>query len=155
MKETKYLLSNKFKRYGWVLFICGCCIGLARFIPEVSSLTLPFPIIDFSSKVISMKMSNIDITGISAMLLIIVGSLLASMSKEKVEDEFVNKMRLESLVWALYVNFIIVILCILLLDGFTLILGVATFNLFALPTIFTLRFKYSLYKAVKGIRNEE
>ncbi|WP_313806129.1 hypothetical protein [Flavobacterium sp.] len=88
------------------------------------------------------------------MLLFIVSGLVFAFSKEKVEDEMVAKIRLESLVWATYVNYGVLAFCILFIYGLPF-LNVMMYNMFTLLLFFIIRFHWMLYKSTKLANDEE
>ena len=75
----------------------------------------------------------------------IVSGIVFAFSKEKIEDEMVSKIRLESLVWATYVNYGILLLCVIFIYGFSF-LQVMQYNMFTLLLFFIIRFHWTLYK---------
>ena len=79
---------------------------------------------------------------------------MVAFSKEKHEDEFVAKTRLESLVWAIYVNYAILTLCFLFFFNMEFLL-VMIFNMFTVLIFFIIRFYYVLYKSNKSLSYEE
>jgi len=87
-------------------------------------------------------------------ILCIIGAILVAFSKEKYEDEFIAKIRMESLVWATYINYAILILCILFFYGFGF-MYVMIFNMFTILFLFIVRFYYLLYKSNKSISHEK
>ncbi|MGB3922738.1 MAG: hypothetical protein WBL00_02275, partial [Bacteroidales bacterium] len=87
-------------------------------------------------------------------ILLIIGALLIAFSKEKTEDEFISKIRLESLVWATYINYAILIFAIIFIYDMTF-LWVLVFNMFTLLVFFLIRFNWALYKSKNQISNEE
>jgi len=89
-----------------------------------------------------------------ASILLITGALLIAFSKEKSEDEFIAKIRLESLVWATYVNYAILILAIMFVYEMTF-LWVLVFNMFTLLIFFLIRFNWALYTSKNQISDEE
>ena len=64
----------------------------------------------------------------------IIGLLLIAFSKVRVEDEYVSKIRLESLQWAIYFNFVLLILATIFVHGM-LYFQVIIFNMFT-PLVF-------------------
>jgi len=87
-------------------------------------------------------------------LLIIIGALLIAFSKEKLEDEFIAKIRLESLVWATYVNYAILLLSIIFIYDL-MFFWVLVFNMFTILIFFIIRFNWVLNKTKNQIRDEE
>src|SRR5690606_17673742 len=71
-------------------------------------------------------------------ILLIIGALLIAFSKEKSEDEYIAKIRLESLVWSTYINYAILILAMILVYDMTF-LWVLIFNMFTLLIFFVIR----------------
>jgi hypothetical protein len=87
-------------------------------------------------------------------LLLIIGAILIAFSKEKFEDEFISKIRLESLVWAIYLNYAVLILAIIFIYDMTFF-WVIVLNMFTLLFFFIFRFNWALIKSKKQIRDEE
>ena len=87
-------------------------------------------------------------------LLLIIGALLIAFSKEKSEDEFISKIRLESLVWATYINFAILIFTIIFIYDM-IFFWVLVFNMFTVLIFFIIRFNWALYKSKNQIKDEE
>ncbi|VAW16950.1 hypothetical protein MNBD_BACTEROID05-629 [hydrothermal vent metagenome] len=82
-----------------------------------------------------------EILGIS----MIVGSILVAFSKEKDEDEFISKIRLESLVWATYLNYAILFLAFIFVYDLSF-LWVMIFNMFTILIFFIIRFNWQIRK---------
>lgn len=95
-----------------------------------------------------------NITDEVVAILFTIGALLAGFSKQKNEDEYITVIRLESLLWATYINYAILILSMLLVfdAGF---FTVMIFNMFTVLIIFILRFNYMLYKSYKSLADEK
>jgi len=67
-------------------------------------------------------------------------------SREKVEDEYMTRLRLSALIWAVFVNAGITFLAILFLYSFTFLSYMMT-NLFAVLLLFIIRYHWLLYKS--------
>ncbi|MCX6279994.1 MAG: hypothetical protein NT004_18165, partial [Bacteroidetes bacterium] len=91
-----------------------------------------------------------DIIGI----LLIIGCLFVAFSRLKVEDEYIMKIRLESLVWATCVNFILLIFAIIAIWG-TDFLVVMEYNMVTTLILFVIRFHYVLFLSKKIQGNEK
>jgi hypothetical protein len=78
-------------------------------------------------------------------VLIILSSIFVAFSKEKEEDEYILKIRLESLVWAVYVNYGILLISLLFIYDFSF-LYVMIFNMFTVIIFFIIRFYWQLNK---------
>ncbi|MEX1382059.1 hypothetical protein [Lutibacter sp.] len=157
--KSQLLFSNKYKPMGWVLFLIGVVLGTILMINEFDIPnweTKVFPLISendiFSSP--ALKWSSNNIADELASLLLIFGGILVSFSKTKDEDEYISKIRMESLIWATYVNYAILIIAILFVFDFSFF-NVLIYNMFTLLLFFMLRFHYVLYKTKKAVGNEE
>lgn len=87
-------------------------------------------------------------------ILLIASGLVYAFSKEKTEDEMVSKIRLDSLVWATYFNYISILLCYMFLYGFAF-LNVMMVALFSHLLFFIVRFRWVMYKQNKSLSYEE
>ncbi|MBT8283088.1 MAG: hypothetical protein KJO86_05060 [Muriicola sp.] len=82
-------------------------------------------------------------------VLIIISGIVHSFSREKIEDELISKIRLDSLIWSLYVNYTVVILATLLIYDIVYF-NVLIFNLFTIILFFNLKLRFSLRKHYKS-----
>lgn len=157
MKSIK-LLPNHFKKVGWVLFSLSIALWIVALIfSEFSLLNANvFSIYadDFlgTGEWFGQVQSNLayTITGV----LCILGGLLVGFSKEKVEDEFIASLRLNSLLWAVLISYIILLVSFLTIYGLTF-LHVLSYQMFSILLIFVFRFNYLLRKNRKEMANEE
>ena len=78
-------------------------------------------------------------------LLIIVSGLINSSSKEKIEDELISRIRLESLSLSLFISFGLIIISTFLVFNINYMI-VLVFNLFLIILLFNLIFKFRLFK---------
>lgn len=148
--KTNYLFPNRVKIIGWILFIPGFLLGLDFIIfsnPEPSFFDIEvFAFIyngygnDQYFKFVENNFYD-EFIGI----LLIFGAIFIALSKEKEEDEFIAQIRLESLVWATYVNYFLLLLSIIFLYGESFYM-VLIINMFTLLIFFTIRFNWALYR---------
>ena len=75
-------------------------------------------------------------------------------SKEKDEDELIAKIRLESLVWAMYLNYGILLLTFLLLYDFSFYWAMV-FNMYTMLFFFIIRFNIKIWRLRKSVSYEE
>jgi L-asparagine transporter-like permease len=87
-------------------------------------------------------------------ILIILGGLFICFSKLKNEDEYTSKIRYESLVWATYFNYFLILFFTLFLYGMPF-LNVIVYNVYTLLIFFMIRFHYLIYKLNKTSNDEE
>ena len=157
--KLNYLFPNKFKKIGWFILIPSTILGLVTLMFEYQPSFLDFklPAIFISElfgdiKLFGMVTNNIlnDIIGI----LIIISSLFIAFSKERSEDEYISKIRLESLVWAVYVNYGILLVSFLIIYDSSF-LWVMLFNMFTILIFFIVRFHWQISKLKKSANYEE
>jgi len=147
-----YLFHNKYKKIGWIILVPSVIVAYFSLFhewqPDFLDVKVPAIISDkeglnFDYKLFKMIENNIlnEILGI----LIIISSLLIAFSKEKQEDEFIAKIRLECLVWATYLNFAILLFAIIAVYGIPFFY-VMNFNMFTIPIFFIITFNWQLRK---------
>lgn len=154
--KTNYLLPNKYKTIGWILFIIGLIAGIFLYTCEYESdaLTIkvlslyfdPF-IIGIQEEASFFKIIENSIVDELAALAIIIGGLIVGFSKEKIEDEFIYKLRKDSLVWAIIFNYVVLILAIVFVYDFTFF-DVLVFNMFTPLIFFIVRFNFLKRKSL-------
>lgn len=149
----KLLLPNRYKKPGWVIlipsFILGVCHLIFSFEPgwlnaKVLSI-FPGP---FSGEKKLFSILSVNLANTLIGVLFLIGALLVGFSKEKNEDEFIAKIRLSSLMWAVLVNYILLLLAFIFVYE-TAFLNIMMYNMFTVLLIFILRFNYLLYKTSK------
>lgn len=157
--KLKYLFPYQFKKIGWIILIPTMLAGLSviylNYEPEFFRIKV-FALLNdgvFSKgKNFEFFTDNVfnEIIGI----LLIISSLMIAFSRQKMEDEFIAKIRLESLVWATYFNYAVLILSMIFVYGISFF-NVMTFNLFTILFFFIIRFNWELMKLKKAQSNEE
>lgn len=144
--KTNYLLPNKLKRVGWMLLIPSILFGLFITVYDMSygffDFRVPALFIDeiFGKKQLFGIIEN-NLTNEIVGSLIIISSMLVAFSKEKVEDEFIAKLRMDSLAWAVYFNQAILLFSMLFIYDMAF-LWVMIFNMFTLLWFFIIRFNW-------------
>jgi len=72
---------------------------------------------------------------LASSLLVLVGLFLIAFSKEKIEDEQISQLRLDSLRWAIYLNYFILLLSLVFTNGIDFI-DILRLNLMGAADIF-------------------
>ena len=109
--KTNYLLPNKYKAVGWILFILGLIGGIFIYLSDYESDALTVNVLSiYNESFIESEKGFFQITENSILdeliaLAIIAGGLLVGFTREKVEDEYIYKLRKDSLVWAIIFNY--------------------------------------------------
>ncbi len=75
----------------------------------------------------------------------IAGLLLVAFSKEKVEDEMISRLRLESLQWGIYANYLILAVAMLTIYDIAFV-DVMICNMFTVLLVFIGRFRWLLHR---------
>jgi hypothetical protein len=156
---NKFLLPNKYKAVGWYILIPATILGIALLVTD-------FEIFSMEAKVFALlnqpafgnsdklRVISTNIVPTAVGVLFLIGALLVSFSREKTEDEFIAGLRQSSLLWAVFVNYVLLLLAFLFIYGVAF-LNVMLYNMFTILLIFIIRFNYVLYKSSKEMPNEK
>jgi len=149
------LLPNNFKIVGWFILLPTIIIGLLFIYYDYSADWLnikSFALVnkDFGNGTSYFTEIETNLTNTFLGALFIIGGLLVSFSKEKVEDEYILSLRLSSFMWAVLLNYVILLFSFLFVYGLSF-LDVMVYNMFTVLIIFILRFNYLIYKTTKNI----
>ncbi len=153
------LLPNRFKRIGWFILVPATLAGIllitTEFEAEWFKSRVPAILADeFPGGSKSFTMITTNLTNTVVGVLFLVGAMMVAFAREKVEDEYIRQIRLSSLMWAVWVNYL------LLLVGFLFIYGIAflyvmIYNMFTILIIFITRYHYLLYRTTNATRHEK
>ena len=163
--STNYLFPYNFKIIGWLLFIPSALLGLyivddgnpSNFFDTKVISLLHESFIDTSGdKIYNLFFKVVENNILDEILLIltILGALFIAFSKEKNEDELISKIRLDSLVWATYTNYIVLIISTMFVYEITY-LWVMIINMLTILIFFIIRFNWQLAKLKKELSYEE
>ncbi|WP_191861001.1 hypothetical protein [Hanstruepera ponticola] len=149
--KSNYLLSNKFKPLGWFLFIIGLIGGIILYAIDYDGevmVTKVFSIYSdpFIGDAGFFKVIENGIADELVYVCLIIGGLLVGFTKEKVEDEYIYKLRTESLVWAIIFNYILLLFTIVFVYDMTFF-NVLIFNVFTPLLFFVFRFNFIKLKS--------
>ncbi len=151
--KTNYLLSHKYKTTGWILFIIGLISGIFMVFSGFESDLLNTKVLSIfnygilnNEEVKFFKIIDNSIVDEITALFIIIGGLIVGFSKEKIEDEFIYKLRTDSLVWAIIFNYLVLIFTIIFIYDMTF-LNIMIFNMFTPLVFFVFRFNFLKHKA--------
>ncbi|WP_400080687.1 hypothetical protein [Winogradskyella sp. R77965] len=147
--EPNYLLPNKYKIPGWLLLISGIIGGMFLIASDFESDILQVKVLalyDDNSFLSNQNGQFFKIIENSILdeiiaLFIIIGGLLVSFSREKVEDEFIYKLRKDSFVWAMIFNYLILMLAIVFVYNLSFF-NVLVYNMFTPLLFFIARFNF-------------
>ena len=157
--KLNYLFPHTYKRIGLILLvplmIAGWLVINFDVEPEFLNFKVPAIFVDeiFGEKfMFGFTENNIlnEIIGIA----LIICLLMVSFSKEKQEDELIEKIRLDSLVWATYANYTVLLFSILFVYGISF-LWVMICNMFTILLFFIIRFNWQVKVLNKNMSHEE
>jgi hypothetical protein len=158
------LLPHRFKKIGWFILVPATILGIILAIGDFEMNWFTTWVFAFFSdeirsgqfveggKLFSFINTNVSNTIIGSLFL--VGALLTAFSKEKQEDEYIEKLRLSSLLWAVWVNYLLLLIAFIFVYGFAF-LNVMIYNMFTILIIFIARFNYILFQNRKGAAHEK
>ena len=157
--KTNYLFPSKYKKVGWTILIPALILSLVfistGYQPDFLDLKVPTIYTkELLGKQHFFSMFQNNILDEILCVMLILSLLFIAFSKEKSEDEFISKIRLESLVWATYVNYAVLLISILFIFDWSFF-WVIVINMFTLLFIFIIRFNYYIAKFNKSANHEE
>lgn len=86
--------------------------------------------------------TNVFIIGLALSL------ILVAFSREKQEDEMIQRLRLQALQWSVYVNYLVLMLCSLIFYWLDF-LNVLIFNMYTILVFFIIMFRWTLHRMNK------
>jgi hypothetical protein len=141
--KSNLLIPSRFKLIGLVILIPSILLGFCwRFFEfEIGFLTIK----SNHDRVSIFETHHVNFTDEIALVGIITSLLMIAFSREKQEDEFINRIRLESLQWAVLVNYGLLIIAAFVVYGWSFI-DVMMYNMLTVLIIFIVRFHVILYR---------
>ncbi len=139
--KDKYLLPYKSRWIGLALIFLHIPIRAIWeiYYPQIDEHQLPTGPSD------SMLFTNAHLFFIASTLLILTGLFLIAFSKEKIEDEQISQLRLDSLRWSIYLNYALLILSVVLTNGVNFI-DILRLNVWLPLLFFIIRFRWVIYR---------
>lgn len=147
--KKNYLFPHQFRMIGWVLAIIAVVgyLCLPEFHFKMPSLYFD-TFFDDENESGFFRMARTNTLSL-AMPVLTIGLLFIGFSKEKVEDEFVQYLRTQSLIWATYVTAALFIIATLLIYGISY-LYVPFLVFFVFLILFIVKFRIEGHRANKG-----
>ena len=146
-----YLFPNKFKKVsGWVFLLSVLFGAYYIFFTDIESMgtgifTIDVPALvhdDFLSSEKGFWIRN-NVFDELLVIIIVISGFLFGFSKEKIEDEYISKMRSNSLAVSLYINYGVLLFATLVIYGLPF-LNVMMIQLFSILVLFNLIFTWRL-----------
>lgn len=159
--KSRFLFPNSCKKWGWILTIPALVLGFCTMFIDDFAQYLPWLNVNLPGWFIGADflqegrggpfthnlLPELIVTFLSA------GLVLIAFSKEKVEDERISQIRLESLQWGVLINVLYVVLATVLVYGGSY-LSVLVYNMFTPLLFFIIRFNWILYVQPRWERKE-
>ena len=136
--QSRFLLPHRYRTIGWVVLIPFLILG-------VLSVHMDFELEWLSFRLRPTNAGMFDnpeyenFTNELAGIGVLIGLIFIAFAREKVEDEFVMKLRLDSLLVAVLANCALLFLSIVLLYGFGFFYALV-YNMYTLLILFIARF---------------
>lgn len=151
--KNSYLFPAYFKKIGWYMFPFLLLFSIyVLYIKDGAGWNVSLQSLVTDSQWFRCEVQDISdeiaFTGMAVSLLFI------AFAKRKNEDEYISRIRLESLIWAVIVNYLILTVATWLVYGFAYF-SVMMYNMFTVLILFIIKFELTLYKLKKSTRNEE
>lgn len=143
-----FLLPSVFKSIGWTTFFVFLPLAIACMYYQfrIPWLQLYYPE--------DSNWEDYNLTDEFAYAGVIIGLLMVSFARLKDEDEFIRKLRLESLQWAVVINYAVLLVSLFAFYG-TIILAILAYNTLTILIAFILKFYYSMYILKKNLARED
>ncbi|WP_337873201.1 hypothetical protein [Ignavibacterium sp.] len=153
---SRFLIPHKYKIVGIVLLILGIISAYLRFYLGIKPSYLNLPVFAFYSSFLDTKTFQVITNNISeeiVSLILLLGLLLINFSKEVVENDKVNSIRLFSFVSSVLLNSVILIFSVLFIYGFAFV-NVLMFNIFSQMIIYQIIFRILFIKNQKALSTD-
>jgi len=85
-------------------------------------------------------------------LVMVSGLFLVAFAKEKIEDEQIWQLRLDSLRWAIYINYLVLIISLVFIEDVAHMLDL---NLYVPLIFFIIRFRWVIYRLNHSLNKED
>jgi hypothetical protein len=101
-----------------------------------------------------MLFTNEHLFFIVSIILVLVGLFLIAFSKEKIEDEQISQLRLDSLRWAIYLNYLILLFSLIFTNGIDFI-DILRLNIWVPLVFFIIRFRWVIFRLNRSLNLEK
>ncbi len=161
MKLVKYLLPSYFRKIGWIAvfpFLAGVWFlqaysglwGIMEFFLKETPAN--WHLTSYLNRLFRMGegmwWDELAILGVTLSLIFI------AFSKEKTEDEYVWKMRMESLVWVFLIDAVLIVAATFLLFRTDYVVFMSL-NFYLILVLFIAKFRIAMFRAKKSSGHEE
>lgn len=148
--KTTYLLPNRFNYFGWSLIAVSILLWTISLLYQDEFEFLNATVFTFAGAELLkpteyFTLIHVNLTFTISGVLFILGGLFVAFARQKIEDEFIMKLRLVSFQWAILINYSLLLFCFIFIYDLAF-LSVMVYNMFTILILFIFRFHYLLYK---------
>ena len=143
--KNRFLFPHSYRLYGWILLIPFLALGIAHTYFDFNFDILAFKLPSFATDDL---FDEGNLTDELAALGLIISLMLIGFSKEKIEDEQISQLRLDSLQWSVYVNYLVLAIAIIFIHGMAF-LDAMVYNMFTLLIFFIVRFRWAVNRETR------
>lgn len=147
MNLSKILLPHTYQKVGWIILLPFLLLTyLAAF------YEFQFSWLEMSPGTLTnaFNFEDRNFTNELAIIGLLLSLFLISFSKEKKEDEYIQKLRLDSILIACYGYFLLNVVGTLVFYGIDY-LSFIFFNMFSIPVLFIARFRWLMYRQNRNL----
>lgn len=153
MKAPSMLLPHRYRILGWILSIPALTAGIYFMIaePEFDALDARVPALIgeadgdiFGDNTFFIMMKN-NLTDELVGAVLLIGLFLLCFTRERNEDEYIARVRSESMQWAVFVQMCVFFMALLTVYGIPF-WSFMLINLYLLPLVFVVRYYSRIYK---------
>ena len=150
--NSRFLLPHKYRLTGWIILIPFLILGIlsVHLDYEIPWLGVRVSIPGSFGEGFFQDSDYENFTNEVAALGVLIGLLFIAFSREKIEDEYIAKLRLDSLLVAVLGNYLLLFLAIVLLYGFNFFYALV-YNMYTVLILFIARFHW----VKRGLKHEE
>lgn len=141
--RTRFLFPYWCRYLGYALFLVHIPVVLLK---KVLGFDIPGQTVNYGG-IFSLH----HLFFMTTTLLMALGLFLAAFSKEKIEDEQISQLRLDSLQWAIYVNYVLLIVSLIISSDTQHILFL---NLLVPLVFFIIRFQWKLFQNNRMLKKD-
>ncbi|REG94611.1 hypothetical protein [Algoriphagus antarcticus] len=139
---TKILLPHRFQKIGWLLFLPAVTLAFMTMFIEFEFSWLQINGVRESGL---FESTDENLTNEVALVSLFLSLFFIAFSKEKLEDEYIQKIRLDSILFSCYGYFLLNVIGAVLFYGVEYF-SFVMFNMFSIPVLFIVRFRWIMFR---------
>ena len=147
--KNRFLFPNSYRMYGWLMLIPFFALGIAHLYFDYNFDWLSVKLPSYTQDKLY---TEGNLTDELAALGLIISLLFIGFSKEKIEDEQIAQLRLDSLQWSVYFNYLVLCLAIIFIHGMAF-LDAMVYNMFTVLIFFIIRFRWAVNRENRLLSN--